>query len=161
MPDRQRPPTTHIEQHSSGANSPNIVGDQNVVNINAEPQPRRIPHDAVAQEVVLLSRNRATANVGYVANDNEAFQLASTIDGMLRGAGWTVRTIEAIMSVPPLESGIVIWRHGQIGEAVEEGDPAMQLNVFFRDSQLRAKIRSHPQIPSGLLKIHVGGNPRD
>lgn len=166
-PQKQRAlqnPSIHIEQSSSGPNSPNIVAGQ--VTVTIEQPARRIPTETRAEMVAELSKQPGKIKISAVANNEEAYRLAQDFFEVLKGAGWEIQdnSIEVFMAGGPPLVGVIVKVHGEpVGPGVEitipATEPVIALIPWLKRLNLSVSGQRYPDIPEGATYLEIGLRP--
>jgi len=144
-------------------NSPGAIQSAGNLTINTTATlPRVIPDELKAEIVAALSKRKSKVRVYSVINDREAALLATQLYSLLKQAGWEMleEQVRFIMTVGVPLSGINMKWNGKPlapGQVVNIplDDPRGVLGLIFKRLNFACTVRTHPDIPEGVIYIEV------
>jgi hypothetical protein len=128
----------------------------NRITVNSSRPDRRIPATSHASMVKILAKKPGTVYVGAPANDQEAYQLALDIWGLLKKAGWRLPGGKIAEIISRLDPGITLEIHDV------EGAEIGSLEVFhtaMNPMGLDIRTAIDNELVKGSIRINVGPRP--
>jgi hypothetical protein len=155
-------PSTKIEQHNAGPNSPNIVGNQNTVNFtNQSLPPNRSLNDIQREGIEKLIRQipqHVTVVVKTVGDNREAETYALQFQEVLAKYSKTGNLIRGLLFQPRTPEGLWLVAHDEHDPgwlaAQEFGNGLLALNVTCNG------LAANPSITAGSFTILIGVRPQ-
>jgi hypothetical protein len=126
--------------------------------------PRRIPTENRNEIIRFLSVTPATASIGVIGQDAEAYRFAEDWSEVLTSAGWKVEGINTIMlSGAPLV-GMTVGFHGEpVAEnqvfSVSTTEPAGKLAAVIQGLKIKSSGQRSLSIAEGKIVIRIGSKP--
>lgn len=145
--------TPNIRQHSEGANSPNIVGNNNQVNVNTPRDLTAGQGKAIADQLIALPPQEIVFTA-YMSSDDGAAYGAQIGNAVLAG-GWKVRgnaINRSISTAFDVVNGVAIL----VSDQSHPPDAAIVLAAALKAAGIAAPIMRDASLPNGTVVLWIG-----